>query len=85
MSELRVMTELTEILRDVLEDAELDVQPETSAATVPAWDSMKHILIIMAVQERFGIQLSTREVDRLRNVGDLAAAVVRHTAKRNPV
>jgi acyl carrier protein len=85
MSELRVMSELTEILRDVLEDPELNVQPETCSATLPAWDSMKHILILMAVQERFGIQLTTREIDRLRNVGDLIAAIERHIAKRNPV
>jgi acyl carrier protein len=81
MSENHIMPELAEIIRDLLEEPELVVLPETSAANVPSWDSMKHILILMAAQEKFGVQLTTREMDGLRNVGDLAAAITRHLKK----
>ena len=67
MNETRIMGQLTEILRDVLEAPDLVVTAQTSATSVPAWDSMKHILILMAVQDRFGIRLTTREIDRLRH------------------
>jgi acyl carrier protein len=75
MSDPKIMTKLVQILRDVLEDPDLVVQPDTSASTVPGWDSMKHVRIVMAVEERFGIRLTTREINRLRNVGDLATAI----------
>ena len=39
------------------------------------WDSFKQIEIIMATEERFGIQMNTREIDSLRNVGDLVRVV----------
>jgi acyl carrier protein len=39
----------------------------------------------MAVQEKFGIRLKPREIDRLRNVGDLAAAIAHHTDKQDTV
>jgi acyl carrier protein len=83
MSHDHIMAKLTEILRDVLEDPNLVAEPETSAETVPGWDSMKQILILMAVQETFRIKLTTREIDRLRNVGDLAAAIGRHAGKQD--
>jgi acyl carrier protein len=85
MDETQIMAQLTEILRDVLEEPDLAVVAQTSATSVPAWDSMKHILILMAVQDRFGIRLSTREIDQLRNVGDLAAVIAHHSSKRTPV
>ena len=75
MSDPKIMTKLVQILRDVLEDPDLVVQPDTSASTVPGWDSMKHVRIVMAVEERFGIRLTTREINRLRNVGDLATVI----------
>lgn len=81
MSESHITPALAEIIRDVLEQPELVVSPETSAENVPSWDSMKHILILMAVQDTFAVRLSTREMDGLRNVGDLAAAIDRHLKK----
>lgn len=75
------MAKLVQILRDVLEDPDLAVQADTSATSVPGWDSMKHVRIVMAVEERFGIRLTTREINRLRNVGDLATAISHHISK----
>jgi acyl carrier protein len=85
MSETRIMPELVQILRDLLDAPDLVVRPETTASDVPGWDSMKHIMIVMAVQEKFGIRLKPREIDRLRNVGDLAAAIAHHTDKQDAV
>jgi acyl carrier protein len=84
MSDSEIMTKLVQILRDVLEDPDLAVQADTSATSVPGWDSMKHVRIVMAVEERFGIRLTTREINRLRNVGDLAAAISHHISKPGP-
>lgn len=79
------MPELVQILRDLLDAPDLVVRPETTAAEVPGWDSMKHIMIVMVVQEKFGIRLKPREIDRLKNVGDLAAAIAHHTGKQDTV
>jgi acyl carrier protein len=85
LSDSGIMAELTQILRDVLDAPDLIVRPQTTAAEVPGWDSMKHILIVMGVQEKFGIRLKPREIDRLNNVGDLAAVIAEHTGKQTRV
>jgi acyl carrier protein len=36
---------------------------------------MKQVMILLAVEEKFSIELTTREMDRLRNVGDLVTAI----------
>ena len=57
------------------------LKPELSAKDVEGWDSFKQIEILLATEERFGIKFSTREVDSLQNVGDLARLVAAKTSK----
>ena len=67
---------LTEIFRDVFMREDLALKSELSAKDVEGWDSFKQIEIIMAVEERFRIKLTTREMDSLQNVGDLVRVIV---------
>ena len=78
MTNETILADVTELLREVFDDPDLAVTPETSAKDVQGWDSMKQVMILLAVEEKFEIELSTREMDRLRNVGDLVAAIAGH-------
>ncbi len=71
----RIYEQLTEIFNDVFMRDDMKLTPELSAKDVEGWDSFKQIEIMVSVEERFGIKLNTREIDGLRNVGDLAAVV----------
>jgi len=75
----QILAGVTEVLRDVFDDPLLVVTRETTAKDVQGWDSMKQILIVLAVEERYAIQLTPREMDRLANVGDLVTAIGAHT------
>lgn len=69
---------LTEIFNDVFMK-DMALMPELSAKDVPGWDSFKQIEIMVSIEERFGIKLNTREIDALKNVGDLADVIARKT------
>lgn len=54
--------QLQEILATILElDTEL-ITEDSSVETLESWDSMRHMQIIVAVEETFGIQLSADEI-----------------------
>ena len=55
-------------------DAE-SVNSETSAETLPAWDSMGHLNLILATEQRFGIMFDPEQVPKLTSVQALADAV----------
>jgi acyl carrier protein len=59
---------------------ELDIDDSTTAAMVPGWDSLKHVQLVMAVEEAFGVRFRALEVIRLRNVGELQALIDRKLA-----
>jgi len=75
-TEADVYGALTEIFHDVFMRDDLVLKAELTAKEVAGWDSFKQIEIIMATEERFGIKMSTREIDSLQNVGDLVRVVM---------
>ena len=77
MSEAEIYAGLTEVFRDLFGDPALVLTPQTTAADVPGWDSINHLNIVAGAEERFGVRLGTREIERLRNVGDLAALILK--------
>ncbi len=58
------------IIRSVLGNEALELSRATTAKEVVGWDSLKQVMIIIGVEEKFGIRLSSREIDSLQNVGD---------------
>ncbi len=76
----QIYAALTEIFNDVFMVDDMKLTPELSAKDVAGWDSFKQIEIMVSVEERFGIKLNTREIDGLRNVGDLAEVIAKKAA-----
>jgi acyl carrier protein len=74
-SEPEIYSALTEIFADVFMRDDITLAPDTTAKDVKGWDSFKQIEIILGVEERFNIKLNTKELDSLRNVGDLAHVI----------
>jgi acyl carrier protein len=79
-----VLSQVREILADVLDLPDLLVTEQTTAEDVEGWDSFNHINIVVAVESRFGIKFHTAEVEELRNVGDLAALIDKKLKARKP-
>jgi acyl carrier protein len=52
-----------------------------TADDIPGWDSIAHIHLIFAVEEEFGIKLSTQDLEGLDDVGALQATIARHLAR----
>ena len=76
------MTELTRIIRDVLDQPDLPVTRETTAASVAGWDSFNQINIVVATEAQFGIKFRTAEIESLRNVGSLVEMVTQKLQRK---
>ena len=75
MDDSQILEQLTDIIRDVLNNQTLTLTPETVAADVPEWDSFNHINIVVATEVKFGIKFKTAELEQVRNVGEFVALV----------
>ena len=66
---------LTETFRDVFADESIVVRPETSAKDLDDWDSLRHIELLVAIEQEFGVRFNTGEVAGLQNVGDMVRLI----------
>ncbi len=72
---MTTMQILTDVFRQVFDDPTIALKPETTANDVEGWDSLSHVNLIMAVENRFNIRFNRKEVIGFKNVGDLARCV----------
>jgi acyl carrier protein len=75
VDDMKIDDRLIEIFRTVFENDDLEVTASTSAADVEGWDSVAHITLIFAIEEEFGFQFSSSELEKARDVGDLQRVV----------
>jgi acyl carrier protein len=66
---------IKDLAREVLDRHDLDISDDKSPRDVPGWDSLNHIEIILAAQNRFKIRMLSRELDQLNTIGDLVALI----------
>ena len=66
-----IKNKLNEVFCDVFDDETLQISEKMTAADVEDWDSVVHITLLVAIEEKFGIRFNVAEVGRLENVGEM--------------
>jgi acyl carrier protein len=82
MTETNILERVQEILRDVLQQPDLVITRESSAATVKGWDSLAHVDFIWNVQHEFSVRFALGELQDLKNVGHLVDLVAKKLAAK---
>jgi acyl carrier protein len=75
MQTAEIYEKLTELFRELFADDLIVLKPQTTANDIEGWDSFNHISVIVAVETRFGVKMSTGEIENLANVGALVSAI----------
>ncbi len=71
---------LQDVFRQVFGNPKLAIADDMSPNDIDGWDSMAHVNLIAAVELRFKIKFDTKELRKIRTVGDLGALVDAKTA-----
>jgi acyl carrier protein len=68
------------VFREVLEDDSLQLSPDDSEATLPAWDSFAQVKVIIGLEEEFGVKFSIDEVAETKRVEGLRELIAQKTS-----
>lgn len=53
------------------------IGPDTTPVQLPAWTSMAHLELVLAIEKRFGLMFDAEEIANLASVAAIAAALAR--------
>jgi len=68
---MTLQEQLNAIFQTVFDDETIQITAEMTANDVDGWDSLSHVNLICAVENRFGIRFKQAELLTMRKVGDL--------------
>lgn len=72
-----VLPQVRAIAADVFGVPEERIDRDSSPESIEGWDSIQHLNFVLALEERFGFQLSPEEMDAMRTIGQIADIVDR--------
>lgn len=75
MENNEIIVKLTAIFHEVFEDNSIVLRDDMTAADVENWNSLTHMLMITKVEETLSIKFKLRELNKLKNVGDLCNTI----------
>jgi acyl carrier protein len=82
MDQDSIVKELNPIFIDVLDLPDLELTRESNASNVEGWDSLAHINLVVAIEKQYKIKFALGELQELKNVGEMAALILKKVGSR---
>lgn len=51
------------------------ITAESSPETIETWDSIQHLNLVLALEEKFGLQLSPEEIEQMHTIGQVTQVI----------
>lgn len=72
------ISEIESLVRDVMNLDKTTAVGQLEAAKCAAWDSLRHVELVLKLQSRFNIKLSSAELVNMRSVEQIKSTVLAH-------
>jgi acyl carrier protein len=66
-----VRNKVFEIVAEIMDMATADINESSSPQTVNKWDSLRHMKLILALEESLGIQFTDGDLNRMKDVSTI--------------
>ena len=51
------------------------ITAESSPQTIESWDSVQHLNLVLALEEKFGVQLEPEDIEEMKSIGAVTTLV----------
>ena len=75
MSRQEILEQLNSVFTDVLDEGSIQLTESNTADDVEGWDSLTHVQLVVAVEKKFGMRFSAKEIQSWKNVGEMIDSI----------
>jgi len=70
-----ILKQVNIIFKEIFENSSLEIDMGTSAQNIDNWDSLNHVMLIAAIENKFSISFELDEMINFATVGDIITAI----------
>ena len=71
MREKDILSQLESVIKETLGNPNISIKRESTAKDIPEWDSLNHVLVIVAIEKAFNLSFEPSQVASFQNIGDI--------------
>jgi acyl carrier protein len=73
-----VLEQVRNLASDIFGIPAAKITAESSPETIESWDSVQHLNLVLALEEKFGVQLEPEDIEQMKNIGAVATLVEKY-------
>ena len=71
-----ILSQINEIFIDTLDNEEVIIKESTQATDVDEWDSLTHIMLVVAIEKKFKNKFNSKEILSWKNVREMINSII---------
>jgi acyl carrier protein len=75
MERQEILNQVTAVFIDTLDEDNISLKESSTADQVEGWDSLTHVQLVVAVEKKFKIRFTAKEIQSWKNVGELIDSI----------
>lgn len=75
MNREEILNKIQDVFTDTLDEDNIAITEASTADDVEGWDSLTHVQLVVAVEKKFKIRFSAKEIQSWKNVGEMIDSI----------
>ena len=81
MNREQIITEVSEIARNVFQKDDLEFSDELNASSFDTWTSLNFMQFLTEIETKYGFKFKMMELLKLKNMGAIVDSIMNHISK----
>lgn len=75
MTREEILNEISNVFADTLDEDKIALTESSTADEVEGWDSLTHVQLVVAVERKFKVRFTAKEIQSWKNVGEMIDSI----------
>jgi len=72
---------LEKIFQNYFNNKKIKLNKKTNSKNIKNWDSLAQVGLILAIEKKFNLKFSLKEIEKLNNIGDMVNLILKKNKK----